>query len=391
MSYLGYPQAELEAAGGVWTAREICQQPVIWSEIEGMLSREAGALRGFLGPLLERGDLRIVLTGAGTSAFIGECLVPALKRRTRRRVEAIPTTDLVGAPDSGLDPAVPTLLVSFARSGNSPESLAALALAEQHVRDCHHLIFTCNSEGALYEKGRRLRNAHVLLLPQQTNDRGFAMTSSFSGMLLAASLAFDLAGRDRPESLARWATHVLEAGLPFIAGLARRNFERVAYLGGEEFKGLTREAALKMLELSDGKIVTLSETPLGFRHGPKAVVNPKTLVVMFLSNDPYSRQYDLDLLRELRADGIAARVVTLSSGDVEYARPGESTQAEGIVLPGARDASNLGLCFPYAVFAQMLAFLQSMALGLRPDTPNARGVVNRVVQGVSIYPWKPSR
>lgn len=391
MNYLGYPQAELEAAGGVWTAREISQQPIVWSKIEGMLSREVGALRSFLDPLLERADLRIVLTGAGTSAFVGECLVPALKRRTRRRVEAIATTDLVGSPDNGLDPAVPTLLVSFARSGNSPESLAALTLAEQYVRNCHHLIFTCNSEGALYEEGRRLRNAHVVLLPQETHDRGFAMTSSFSGMMLAAALAFDLAPRDRPESLARWATHVLEEGLPFIAGLARRSFERVAYLGSEEFKGLAREAALKMLELSDGKIVALSETPLGFRHGPKTVVNAKTLVVMFLSNDPYSRQYDMDLLRELRADGVAARVVTLSSGAAESVRPGESTQTEGIVLPGAMDASNLGLCFPYAVFAQMLAALQSMALGLRPDTPNARGVVNRVVQGVSIYPWKPSR
>ncbi len=65
--------------------------------------------------------------------------------------------------------------------------------------------------------------------------------------------------------------------------------------------------------------------------------------------------------------------------------------AEGIAVPGAAGASDLGLCFPYAMFAQTFAFLQSLNLGLRPDTPNARGVVNRVVQGVSIYPWNPSR
>jgi tagatose-6-phosphate ketose/aldose isomerase len=164
-------------------------------------------------------------------------------------------------------------------------------------------------------------------------------------------------------------------GLPFIADLARWGFERVVYLGGAELKGLAREAALKMLELSDGKMVALSETPLGFRHGPKTVVNDKTLVVIFLSNDPYARQYEMDLLRELRADGVAARLV---AGEI-------------IALPEAMNASNLGLCFPYAVFAQMFAVLQSLALGLRPDTPNARGVVNRVVQGVTLYPWKPSR
>ncbi|MDB6046190.1 MAG: sugar isomerase [Gammaproteobacteria bacterium] len=269
--------------------------------------------------------------------------------------------------------------------------MAALTLAEQGVPDCHHLIVTCNGEGDLYRQGQRLRNAHVVLLPEETNDRGFAMTSSFTGMMLAASLAFDLSPQDRPEALSRWAAHVLEAGVPFVANLVRSGFERLVYLGSQEFKGLAREAALKMLELSDGNIVAIAETPLGFRHGPKTIVNGRTLVVMFLSNDPYARRYEMDLLRELRADGVAGCVVALYAGDTDAARASEFAQAEGIAVPGAMDASNLGLCFPFAVFAQTLAFLQSLALGLRPDTPNARGVVNRVVQGVSIYPWKPTR
>ncbi|MDB6085759.1 MAG: sugar isomerase, partial [Gammaproteobacteria bacterium] len=284
----------------------------------------------------------------------------------------------------------PLLLVSFARSGNSPESMAALTLAEQSVPDCHHLIVTCNEEGDLYRQGQRQRNAHVILLPEETNDRGFAMTSSFTGMMLAASLAFDLSPRDRPDALARQAVHVLEAGLPFIANLARSGFERVVYLGSQEFKGLAREAALKMLELSDGNVVALAETPLGFRHGPKTIVNGRTLVVMFLCNDAHARRYEMDLLRELRADGVAARVVALCAGEADAASTG-AEQADGIAVPGAMHAADLALCFPYAMFAQTLAFLQSLALGLRPDTPNARGVVNRVVQGVSIYPWNPSR
>jgi tagatose-6-phosphate ketose/aldose isomerase len=232
-----------------------------------------------------------------------------------------------------------------------------------------------------------LRNAHTVLLPEETNDRGFAMTSSFSGMMLAVALAFDLLGQGRPGALGGWAGQVLEAGLPIMTGLARSGFERVVYLGGQEFKGLAREAALKLLELSDGKTVALAETPLGFRHGPKTIVNGKTLVVVFLSNDSYARQYDLDLLRELRSDAVAARVVALSAGEVESGFARE----DWIAVPAGKSASNLALCFPYVVFAQTLAFLQSLTLGLRPDTPNARGVVNRVVQGVSIYPWKPSR
>jgi tagatose-6-phosphate ketose/aldose isomerase len=216
-------------------------------------------------------------------------------------------------------------------------------------------------------------------LPEETDDRGFAMTSSFTGMILAAALAFGALPQDEVRAISQWGAGVLETRVPLIAGLAQAGFERVVYLGGQEFKGLAREAALKMLELSDGNMVALAETPLGFRHGPKTIVNGKTLIVMFLSNDAYARQYEADLLRELRSDGVAGRVVALGAAE------------ESISVGAPANASNLALCFPYAVFAQTFAFLRSLSLGLRPDTPNARGVVNRVVQGVSIYPWNPAR
>lgn len=350
----------------------------MWPVIGALLSREAAGLHSFLGPLLARPDLHIVLTGAGTSAFVGECLAPALKRRSQRRVDAISTTDLIAAPAEYLDPKLPTLLVSFARSGNSPESAAAVHVAAQYVPDCHHLVVTCNGDGELYREVQRQRSARALLLPDATNDRGFAMTLSFTGMLLASALAFDVLAPESVPAVSTWASSILAAQLPQIAALANSAFERVVYLGGGAFKGLAREAALKLLELSDGRIVGLAETPLGFRHGPKTIVNERTLVVVFQSNDAYARHYELDLLRELRRDGIAAQVVALSG-----AEPAD------MQVPGAQSASDLALCFPYVVFAQILAFLQSMRLGLRPDVPNARGVVSRVVQGVSIYAWEP--
>jgi tagatose-6-phosphate ketose/aldose isomerase len=391
MSYLGHSQAELEAAGGIWTAREISQQPAVWPKIANVLNGAGGGLRPFLRPLLDRTDLRIILTGAGTSSFIGECLAPALRRATQLRVETIPTTDLVGSPESWLEPAVPTLLVSFARSGNSPESLAALSLAVQAVKDCHHLILTCNQEGGLYRRGEQLHNARIILLPEETNDRGFAMTSSFTGLILAASLAFELLREDQAQALSRWAAGALQAQVPYIVELVSAGFERVVYLGGQEFKGLAREAALKMLELTDGRIVASAETPLAFRHGPKTIVNNKTLVVMFCSSDRYARQYETDLLQELRGDAVAARVIAISARGGEPASKGKPASSDGISVDVPVTASNLELCFPYAVFLQTLAFLRSLSLGLRPDTPNARGVVNRVVQGVSIYPWTPPR
>ena len=382
MNYLGQPQAALEKAGGLWTAREISQQPEVWTAIQHALMGEAPALAAFLEPLLARRDLRVVLTGAGTSAFVGECLAPALKRRTQQRVDAVATTDLVGSPATWLDPKVPTLLVSFARSGNSPESVAAVAIAEEGLPDCHHLIVTCNADGSLYRQRQRLRNSHAVLLPDATNDRGFAMTSSFTGMVLAASLAFDLTPQDAPTELSVWAKGVLETQLPLLDQLVRSRFERVVYLGSDTLKGLAREAALKLLELSDGNVVALAETPLGFRHGPKTIVNKKTLVVVLLSNDPYTRRYDLDLLNELRSDGVAGRVLALSARALDVPHP------DNILIPAAAGGvSDLALCLPYIVFAQTFAFLQSLSLGLRPDAPNAGGTVSRVVRGVTVYPW----
>jgi tagatose-6-phosphate ketose/aldose isomerase len=387
MDYLGISQQRLEKAGGYWTAREISQQPNIWPRVLQLIAGDA-ALRTFLNPLMRRPDMRIVLTGAGSSSFVGECAAPALARKSGLRVAAVASTDLVGSPQSWLPQNVPTLLVSFARSGNSPESVAALTLAAQCVQDCHHLIFTCNVEGALYRLGRTTPDTHVVLLPEETNDRGFAMTSSFSAMLLATALTFDLIGADAQgfAQLPRWADDLLTGILPLIQSLAREGFERVVYLGSNALKGLAREAALKTLELSDGKVVAISDTPLGFRHGPKTIVNGETLVVLFLGNDPYTRRYDVDLLNELRSDGVAGRVLALT------ARPDHGpASADNVALRDASDASDLALCFPYAVFAQSLAFMFSLTLGLRPDTPNARGIVNRVVQGVSIYPLEPAK
>ncbi|MGC4072278.1 MAG: SIS domain-containing protein [Nibricoccus sp.] len=364
---------DFERAGASHTAREIAQQPGVWRE----LGPRTQVAQQFLAPLLARPDVQIVLCGAGTSAHIGACLAPALTRRWGARVRAIATTDLVADPRGCLNDA-PLLLVSFARSGNSPESVAALKIADQVSSDCHHLIITCNAEGALSREGERSSRACVIQLPAQTNDRAFAMTSSFSCMLLAAALAFELVSPQGVDDIARWGDQMLAD--PSVEELSRSKYERVVYLGDRELGGLAREAALKLLELTDGRVVAISETPMAFRHGPKCFINERTLVIVLLSNDSYARAYEVDLLEELRRDGIAARVVTVAAGDI--ARSGEVT------VPGARAASDLALCFPFAVFAQRLAMFASMALNLKPDSPNARGVVNRVVQGVTVYPWK---
>lgn len=380
MTLLQLDPTDLDQRGGTHTAREIAHQPAVWQAVHAQLQAERARLDAFLQPLLALPDLRIVLTGAGSSAFIGQCLAPALLRllgqRPGIRVEAVATTDIVSSPEQCLQPEVPTLLVSFARSGNSPESLAAVELTDGLVKRCHHLIVTCAAEGMLNRRLAGRPRAQVLLLPDATHDRAFAMTSSFSGMLLAAAWAFGLPLQP-VTALAQAATALMGAEAGRLQALAGQAFERVVYLGSNTLLGLAREAALKLLELTDGQLVALADSTLGFRHGPKTILNDRTLVVIFLSNDPYTRQYDLDLLHELRREG-RARVLALGTA--------EATNADDVRLELPAAAPDLALAPVALVFAQGLALLASLRLGITPDNPSASGTVTRVVSGVTIHP-----
>lgn len=388
MTLLHLDPTDLDHRGAAHTAREIAHQPAVWQTVYEQLQAERPSLDAFLNPLLALPNLRIVLTGAGSSSFIGQCLAPALLRllgqRPGIRVEAVATTDIVSSPEQCLQPEVPTLLVSFARSGNSPESLAAVELADRFVKTCHHLVITCAVDGTLNRRMAGQTGAQVLLLPDETNDRAFAMTSSFSGMLLAAAWAFGLPLAPVTE-LARAAQALAEGETDRLYTLTEKPFERVVFLGSNTLLGLAREAALKMLELTDGKLVAMADSTLGFRHGPKTILNDHTLVVIILSNDPYTRQYDLDLLRELRQQG-PARVLALRTHALNGV---EAPHADDVHLSLSASAPDLALAPVALVFAQCLALLASLQLGITPDNPSASGTVTRVVSGVTIHPVNP--
>jgi tagatose-6-phosphate ketose/aldose isomerase len=384
MLILGLTEAALEANGGLHTAQEIAQQQQTLRAIQALLERENAALTAFLAPLINRRDMRVILTGAGTSAFVGDCLAPYLANRLPCRLKAIATTDIVAGPGNYLERDTPTLLISFGRSGNSPESVAAIDLADQLIAECHHLAITCNAEGALAGRMKATARGFALTLPDETHDRGFAMTSSFTGMMYAAmaSLVGINAMAGRIDAIATAVEMMVRDQAAAMQALAEKRFDRVVYLGSNGLKGLAREAALKLLELSDGETVAIHDSPLGFRHGPKTIVTGNTLVIVFVSNDPYARRYDLDLLAEIGRDAKAARIVGISTEPL--------MGAETILIPALATAEDCDLLFAMIVAPQMLAFYTSLALGKTPDSPNVSGFVNRVVQGVSIHALQPA-
>lgn len=376
----GLTQQDAERLGAKWTAAEIAQQPETLRQTDAVLSAGADALDGFLAPLLARKDLRIILSGAGTSAFIGESLAPLLSVIGNRCIEAVSTTDIVAGPRLCLRADQPTLMVSFGRSGNSPESAAAIELADQLIDEVHHLVITCNAEGALARYAAQSEHALAIQLPDATHDRSFAMTSSFTAMLYAALVTLGGAAHAPVELIAGAVARTIEKHARFAAELAGTDFERAVYLGCGGFTGIAREGALKLLEMTNGATVAIHDTPLGFRHGPKTFLNDRTLVVVFVPNDAHARAYALDLLDELAREGTAGRVIAITTRAIEG-----RAAADQVVIDGVELASDLALLFPYVAVAQMIGLHQALALGTTPDNPNPAGIVNRVVQGVRIH------
>ncbi len=372
----------LKRRNSLWTAREICQQPRVWRKAYCRIEEGRESIDDWLAPVLAKPKLRIYFCGAGSSAFIGETVAAWLRKQHSGHaigtIQSVHTTDLASDPAQYLGDDVPTLLVSLARSGDSPESLACLQLADKFLSDCNHLILTCNRAGRLAKEAGGRGDAFCLLMPAETNDRSFAMTSSFTTMLVSC-LALFTPDAEQLDKAARWAERLLRNGNPYVTNIAQCGFRRIAVLGAGCLLGVAREAALKCLELTAGKVVAIHDSPLGFRHGPKMIIDESTLVVHMRSSDPHTQLYDQDLLDELRRDDASAAVIELHPDMVV-----------GEAFPAGEGTSQLDdawLSLVYLVVCQMLAFHKAMAMGVEADVPCTSGEVNRVVSGVTIYPF----
>ena len=361
------------------TYTEIFAQADTWEEVYGLYEERKADIEKFLGNFDK--ETKVIFTGAGTSEYVGNIACDYLKTHGDFDFESVATTDLVSAPYLHFKKDQKTLLVSFARSGNSPESLAAVKLGEQIVDDFYNLSITCAHDGKLAVNLKNDPKSYVFLNPAITNDKGFAMTNSFSTMLLGSLLIFDSSLDDKEtivKKLANIARDTYDKASD-IEKLIDFDFDRVAYLGSGPLGKLTKEARLKILELTAGDVVTIFDSSMGFRHGPKSFINDKTLVVSFVSANDYTRKYDLDILDEIEADGIAPKIIGVTNEDVD--RDYQFILASN----GINDAY---LAVGYAVIAQLISLITSLRVGNTPDNPSKSHTVNRVVKGVTIHEYK---
>ncbi|VMG43939.1 tagatose-6-phosphate ketose/aldose isomerase [Streptococcus pneumoniae] len=386
---LHYTKEDLLELGAEITTREIYQQPDVWREAFEFYQAKREEIAAFLQEIADKHDyIKVILTGAGTSAYVGDTLLPYFKEVYDERkwnFNAIATTDIVANPATYLKKDVATVLVSFARSGNSPESLATVDLAKSLVDELYQVTITCAADGKLALQAHGDDRSLLLLQPAVSNDAGFAMTSSFTSMMLTTLLVFDptefAVKSERFEVVSSLARKVLDKAED-VKELVDLDFNRVIYLGAGPFFGLAHEAQLKILELTAGQVATMYESPVGFRHGPKSLINDNTVVLVFGTTTDYTRKYDLDLVREVAGDQIARRVVLLSDQAFGLENVKEVALGCGGVL------NDIYRVFPYIVYAQLFALLTSLKVENKPDTPSPTGTVNRVVQGVIIHEYQ---
>jgi tagatose-6-phosphate ketose/aldose isomerase len=371
-------------AGYADTLGEILRQPLTWEKTGDLVAAEATRLSAFLRETgLERGRGHLLLTGCGSSLHAGECAVAALRDGLGLGVSAVPAGDLLTHAEACLPPTGPTLLVSLARSGDSPESVAAVERVQALRPEARHLAVTCNREGRLAARLAADPRARVLILDEATNDRSLIMTGSFTNLALAAAA---LAYLDRAAALASDARVLSHAGRTLLARhaeplmrLGAQSVRAAVVLGTGDRLGAAREAALKLTETTAGAVRTFAESFLGLRHGPMSAVHADTLVLAFLSPASPAREYERDLLLELRHKGLGATTIVVGAALDAALR---ESAALSIDLPAAPAFG----CGPLGVVAaQVLAFSRCLALGLKPDAPSPDDVITRVVRGFRLY------
>lgn len=372
------------------TAKEITQQPQTWLKTARLIQAQQINIHAFLDSIDPNRDFDIVLIGAGTSEYIGNVLESALGKANRFRIRSVPTTDMILDPKRHLNDQRKTLIVSFARSGNSPESVGAVHAVDSVSDQAYHLFITCNRNGKLARTRPSQNHSLLIVLPDETHDEGFAMTSSFTNMIIAATLILKIENieteLDQVQQLAQSVEHSLEGIASFTNEIIKSfKFQRIIYLGSNEFHEYAQESALKVLELTAGAIATQYESPLGFRHGPKSFINDETLIVIFLNDEPMVRQYEMDLIYELRKQKRGDRLLIVSHD------PLNEKNEDVLGLSFTPHLSSIYVGLKMMVVAHCLAFFKSIQLDIPTDNPCPTGEVNRVVTGVTIYPVEPER
>jgi len=362
------------------TYKEIMQQSTVWPKIENLIKEKKSLIDDLLKNKFEDNPVKVLFTGAGSSAYIGDFLENHLMPKQNMTLLSVPTTEILTDPEKFLGIDDNLIIFSFARSGNSPESKGVISLAEKFAPNAEHIFVTNNKDGFL--ANYKSENVSCIVLPEETNDKSLAMTSSYSTMLITASLL--LGG-----GLSKRFLGELDAKFEMINkttdSVLTDDFDKTFYVGTGVHARINQEISLKMNELTSGAVHVNSESTLGFRHGPKAALTSGSLYIQFFSNDEYKNLYETDLAAEMGQNDHYYKLLVVPDYSIVDT---ELNELFNVVSLEATNYSEYEIALLYLVFGQLLACKKSISLGINPDNPSPDGYINRVVQGVTLYDYE---
>lgn len=391
--------------GSTHTPREIAQQPYLWRDTASLMADHASNLKSFLdsaGFYNKQDRPNIIMTGAGTSDYVGLSLVDVLRTKFKTNCNNWPTTRITANPETFFIDSQNHVMLHFARSGNSPESIAVLEMALEHFSNVtHHIVITCNKNGQLFKLAKQYPDkVYSIVLNEATNDNGLAMTSSFSNMIIAGqALAHldDMAEfKDLIKRTALAGEYLLNIYSDDIYNLASPDLTRAFYLGNNELFGAAAESALKVQELTMGQLISKGEDTMAFRHGPISAVDSNTMVCFFLSVDEFTLRYELDVLLQFRKQFHEMGTKTVVVG----ARTPESMNLNGEIEGSVHyitfdpdnkfNIPNLYQVNIQVLFGQLFGLFSSIRRNINVDNPTEgdNALYSRTVQGVKLYNWE---
>ena len=386
---LELPEAEKAKRGLVHTPGEIANQPDTWGKTFESFCSQRENIQNFLtsAGVTAAGTSEVIvyLVGAGTSDYTGRAISYLLRKTWQCEVIAVPSTDLLTQMEQLILPGRKYLWISFSRSGDSSEGVAVLEKVRERYPEIHHIVISSNPDGRMLKDSVGDPKTLGICMIDEANDRGLAMTSSFSNMVIFGQCLAHIKDIGRYETVLRKLVAAGKSLLPraadCAASVAKQGYTKACFVGSGPLREVAKESALKVLEMTAGKTLTMTESALGLRHGPMAALDDQSLFVCFLSGNKRVQGYERDLLREIGAKKIAHRRVVVGAGELAT-----DSYAEDYLAP----AGVTGIADEYrapvdVMFGQLLGLFNSIQWKLMPDSPSPRGVITRVVEKVNIY------
>ena len=336
------------------TYKEILSQGDVWQTVLQELKQSASVEK--ILRIINQKTSRLFV-GCGTSFYLAEAAATSWTLLTGEPARAVPGSEILLYPSLTRLVAADLSAIVISRSGRTSEAVRAAHVLRKEMQ-IPTVGITCA------EKSELEAECDSTLVLNAADEKSMVMTRSFTSMLislqwLAATRAGNVKFRDSLEAMAaQFVPRIRSLAEYMEAFVEHRPLDDYVFLGQGPFHGLAREAALKVMEMSCS--YSQSFHTLEFRHGPKAIVTPRTALMFFVSEA--GQQAEVEVLEEMKElGGLTISVCNVANEKIR--------RASELVLELNIPGDELPRLASHIVPAQWMGFFTGVGKGLNPDQP----------------------